>query len=267
MKMQRLFVPSCFALMGLLAPAAQAKGSTPEAAESRPDANAILRQMSETLGSAKQFSFKGTREISTPIAAAKNLQSKSEIEVVVRRPNKLDVSSTSSDGLRRMVFDGSNFTLFDGQHNTYASVVLSASMDELPTQLSKTYGFVPPLADFMQSDPYRDFRRRAQTVSYLGLGTAGTPAVECHRVALKGKLADAELCIGTQNHLPLKMTARVKGGVDAGVDLKIEFSDWNLMASATDTTFVFTPPGEAQRIPTVTTADIRAAQAMTSTKK
>ena len=267
MNMRKHFAPVCLVLAAALTSLAHAAEPVKKTAEAHPSADAILRQMSDTLGDARQFSFKGTREIASSLAADKSLQSRSEFDIVVRRPNKLDVRSTSSEGLRRMIFDGQAFTMVDSQQNTYATVALNASLDELPAQLAKTYGFVPPMADFMQSDPYQDFRRRAQAVSYLGLGTAGTPPEDCHRLALKGKLADAELCVGTKSHLPLRMTARVKGGVDAGVDLKIEFGDWNLIAPVTDQTFAFTPAGRAQKIPMVTTSEIEAAMAKSGAKK
>ena len=224
----------------------------------KPSADSILRQMSDTLASAKQFSFRGTREIDAALAGGLNLQAKSEIEVIVRRPDRMAASSTNKDGLRRMVLDGSEFTLFDGRENMYATVPMRSTLDAVPAQLAAVYGFIPPLADFVMSDPYADLRRRSQKISYLGSGTAGTPAVECHRIALSGKLADAELWIGVLDHLPRKMTAKVKGGTGAGTALTIEFTQWDLLAPATDRTFVFAPPKDALKIPMMTSAEFAA---------
>ena len=233
--------------------------TAPPVTEEKPNADTILRQMSDKLGAAKKFSFKATREVSAALAAEHNVQAKSQIEVTVQRPHNVSGSSTNADNTRRVYFDGKHLTLVDGKENTYAIVPMKMSSDALPAQLAVKYGFVPPLADFVMSNPYKDMKFRAKTISYAGTGMAGTPAVECNRLALSGKLADSELWIAVNDSLPRKMTATVKGGSGAGTDLDIEFTEWNLDAPVTDETFVFTPPPDSQKIHMVTTAEAQAA--------
>ncbi len=108
------------------------------------------------------------------------------------------------------------------------------------------------------SNPYKDMKFRAKTISYAGTEMAGNPPADCHHLKLAGKLADAELWIGVNDSLPIKMTAKLKGGTRAGTDLNIEFTRWNLDAPVTDQTFVFTPPADSHRIPMVTSAEAQA---------
>ena len=228
-------------------------------AADQPNPDAILKQMSKKLASAKHFSFKGSREISAAFAASRGMQAKSEIEVTVRRPNQVVGRSINRDGVRRLYFDGHNLTLFDEQENVYSTVPMKTSLDKLPVQLAGQYGFVPPLADFVISNPYQDFKLRAQSIAYAGTGMAGTPEVECHHLALSGTMADSELWIGVIDSLPRKMTAKVKGGFAAGTDLTIEFTEWNLKAPVEAQMFVFTPPKDSLLIPMMTAAEIEAA--------
>ncbi len=225
----------------------------------QPSADAILKQMSDKLVSAQQFTFKATREISGAAAASKGLQAKADMEVQVKRPNGLLAKSTSKDDVRTMVADGQTFTVSDVKENMYAVAPMRASLDALPAQLAAKYGFVPPLADLVISNPYRDIKHRAQSISYGGKATyrsgfLGLNSVECHRLMLTGKVADAELWIAVSDSLPRKLTATFK----AGGTLNIEFKDWNLNASIPAQAFVFTPPAGAQAIPMVTVAEAKA---------
>ena len=224
-----------------------------------PSADAILKEMSSTLAGARQWSFKGTREIGAQAARKHDMQSKSGIELIVARAEKVAGVSTDAAGTRKLFFDGQQFTLVDGIANTYATVPLKATLDELPAQLAATYGLLPPLADFIVSDPYTDIKRRTKSVSYLGTGKAGSPAVKSHHLKLAGTLADAELSIGVEDHLPRKMTAKVKAGADKGTTVAIEFTEWNLAAPVTDATFVYAPGNDVQKIPMITRADMEAA--------
>lgn len=240
---------------GPMTPATAAQMSK-SAAATVPGADAILRQMSETLSSAPQFSFRGTRELSAVATNLSKLQTSSEFEVTVRRPNKLVAVSTSKEGVRRMVFDGAAFTLYDGRSNMYASVAMPLSLDALPAELASVYGFLPPMADFVLSDPYADMRRRTRKISFVGKEAVGT--VETYRLALSGSLADAQLWIGVADHLPRKMTATVRAGPDAGTSMVIEFQTWDLLAPVGESTFGFAPPKDALKIPMIKRADTQA---------
>ena len=267
MNPRNLLVVASFTLAASsMSPATAADVAKPATA-GQPSADAVLKQMSDTLAAAKQFSFKGTRQFSSAQAEGRNMQAKSDIEVTVRRPDHLTGTSTGDGNVRRMIFDGKNFTLLDGKTNMYSTVPMRASLDALPGQLAKKYGLVPPLADFVQSNPYKDLKRRSQSVTYLGTVACGTPATHCHRLGLSGKLADGELWIGVADHLPKKLTAKVKGGTDTGADLTIDFTDWNLAPAVTAETFVFTPPKDAQKIRMVTSAEIDAAWAKSAPTK
>ena len=247
-----------FALMAACTSAAIAADESKTAAADKPTADTILKGMSDKLGAARQFSFKATREISASVAEQHNLQAKSDVEVTVQRPNSVAGTSTNADTTRRLYFDGKNLTVVDGKENTYSVTPMKASLDTLPVQLATKYGFVPPLADFVISNPYKDMKFRAHSISYAGTDTTGSPAVECHHLKLSGKIADSDLWIAVSDNLPRKMTAKVKGGNGAGTDLDIEFTEWNMDAPVTAETFVFTPPADSQKIPMVTLAEARA---------
>lgn len=226
------------------------------------NADQLLRQMSAKLAAARSFSFDATREVDPALLAGRNLPEKARVAVSVQRPNKLVAKATGKAGARRFVFDGRTLTLADEKKNHYATVPMQTSLDGLVDQLDEKYGFVPPLAEFALSNPYAEFRRQAQTITYLGRGKVaagflGLGGVECHRLGLKGKEADAQLWIAVGDGLPRKLVATFHR--DGQPQVRITFSSWNLAAPVSAADFTFTPPAGSQKIEMWTTAKMQAA--------
>jgi hypothetical protein len=225
------------------------------------DADQLLRQMSAKLAAARNFSFQATREIDPALLDGHDLPEKARITVAVRRPGKLSARAASKAGVRRFIADGRTLSLVDEKMNHYATVPMRTTLDGLVAQLDEKYGFTPPLAEFALSNPYADLRQQAHTVSYLGRaqsseGFLGLRGVECHRLGLKGKVADAELWIGAADQLPRKLVATFHR--EGQPQVRIAFSSWNLAAPAGD--FTFTPPVGAEKIEMWTTGRMASAR-------
>lgn len=231
-------------------------------AAAEPNADQLLRQMSAKLAAAKSFTFEATREIDPALLEGHSVPEKARVSVAVQRPDKLAAQATSKLGTRRVVFDGRTFSLLDAKPNHYATVPMRTNIDGLVARLDEQYGFVPPLADFALSNPYADLRRQAHTVTYLGRGKMrtgflGLTGVECHRIGLAGKNADAELWLAVNDALPRKLVATFKKQ-PGQPQVRIAFSEWNLAAPAAD--FTFTPPKGAQKLEMWTTAKMQSAR-------
>ncbi|MEP6669343.1 MAG: DUF2092 domain-containing protein [Chthoniobacter sp.] len=148
--------------------------------------------------------------------------------------------------------------------NVYATVPMHTSLNGLVAKLDEQYGFTPPLAEFAVSNPYRGIREQARHVTYLGhekvsAGFLGLGSVECHRLALKGPEADAELWIAVGDSLPRKLVATFHR--QGNPQVRIEFTEWNLAAPVTATDFTLHPPAGAQKVEMWTTARMQAAAA------
>src|SRR5450432_895329 len=238
-------------ILGLLA------ASLLPVAAAEPDADQILHQMSAKLAAAHTFSFKATRAIDPALLGGGNVPENAHLVVTVQRPDKFAADSTSKDGVRHFYADGRNLSLVDVTKNLYATVPMHTSIDGLVEEVDRKYGFTPPLAELALSDDYQDIRQKAKSVSYLGQGNSGN--VACHRLALLGKLVDAELWVGVSDQLPRRLIATVKNR-PGRPKLTVEFSDWKLAASVTGREFAFVPPQGALKIPMITTAKATASQ-------
>jgi hypothetical protein len=225
-----------------------------------PTADQLLKQMSVKLAAAKSFTFEATREIDPGLLEGVSVPTKATVSAAVQRPNKLAATATSHQGKRRFIFDGSTLTLLDEKQNHYAKVPMRTSIDGLVDQIDAKYGFVPPLAEFALSNPYKELRGQAQSLTYLGRektkeGFLGLGGVECHRLWLSGKEADAELWIGVNDQLPRKLTATFHR--EGKPQVRISFSKWNLAAPVGASEFSFNPPKGSQQIEMWTTAKMQ----------
>ena len=246
----KLFLPGIFLLASSLLPLRAAE----------PTGDQILRQMSAKLSSARTFSFKATREIDTALLPALALSGKVRISALVQRPSPFAAMAGNKSDSRQFIADGHTLTVFDTRKNFYATVPMRKTIDGLVAELDAKYGFTPALAEFALSNPYQEFRRQAQSINFLGRaktnrGFLGLGGVECDRISLKGKVADAELWIGVNDHLPYKLVATFHHPGHPQVN--VQFLKWNLAPKVSPSDFTFTPPKGAIKIEMWTTAKMQ----------
>jgi hypothetical protein len=220
-----------------------------------PDPDALLKAMSTRLASAKHYRFTASNTISKEVAEAQHQQPKNEVEVVVSRPAKFAAKiSQKGTVAREMIYDGSTFTVVDGTNNFYSKAAHRGSLDSAVAEVTKVYGFQPPLAEFILSDPYRDLKHRVTGVTYLGKGTVrGTGGVvQCHRIGMHGALADAELWLGVTDSLPRRLKATKTGSAGADLLVDVDFLTWELNSQVSDSAFRHQPASGATEIPMIT---------------
>jgi hypothetical protein len=224
-------------------------------------ADEILRGMSAKLAAAQHLRFEATREADAALRAGYGLPEKARVTVVVARPNQIAGHAVSSAGTRRFIADGKQVTVVDEKNGHYAQVPMRATIDQLVDKLDDVYGFTPPLADFALSDVYRDLRRQVHHISYLGKarlgGFAGLGGEECHRLALAGRMADAELWVSVSDQLPRKLVATFRQ--TDRPQLRITFTAWNLQAPLTAADFAFKPAPGLTKVEMWSTARMREA--------
>lgn len=211
----------------------------------QPTAELVLSQMSDKLAHAKQVTFKVTREFQTAATDGEYDDVKTEIDVVLSRPDKLMAQSKGERGVRTFYADGAEVSLVDQQQKLYTTIRLGGTIDELVEKLDEKYGFTPPVAEFMLNDPYKKMSRQIKNSSYKGVEAIN--GVECHHIAAEGESADAELWVAVADQLPRRLVATFKHRVGKP-QLKADFSDWNLSASLDNKVFSFVPSADVEKI-------------------
>jgi hypothetical protein len=235
----------------------RASESTPPVAKTV-DAAQVLREMSDTLAGARQLTFTATRQLDPALVIGGTVKESAEIEVWVSRPQKVRARMTSNADVRSLYADGQQVSLIDEGMKVYATVPLPGTIDDVIDFLDARYGFTPPLAEFLFSDPYKRFSALIQSSTYKGRESVN--GAECDRVTLTGEIADADVWIAVADHLPRRFVATFKDR-EGSPQLTVEFSSWNLAPTLDESVFVFAPPKEAYEIAMVTTEEADAAAA------
>jgi len=198
-------------LKSLLVPSLLAAALLPAAADPA-GAECLLRQMSETLASAHTFSFSAMRTIDGALVGVEDVPLKARVNALVERPDKFTATSMSRGGERRFFADGRMLTIFEAKTNFYASVPMPATLDLLVDELDQKYGFVPPLAEFALSNPYREFRNEADTSATSDARKSepdsSASAASSATTSRSRAGRDAELWIGVADHLRASSSRR-----------------------------------------------------------
>jgi hypothetical protein len=121
-------------------------------------------------------------------------------------------------------------------------------------KVNEKYGFTPPLAEFILSDPYRALGQHIKSKSYKG--KENVAGVECHHLSLSGDIADSEFWISTADLLPHKLVATFKDR-DGSPQLQANFSSWNLAPAIDAKIFAFVAPQDAEKIDMITEAQMK----------
>ncbi|MEY3898774.1 MAG: hypothetical protein RLZZ214_4296 [Verrucomicrobiota bacterium] len=233
--------------------------ASPPDAGATPDPDALLKSMSASLASAKTYRLTATRTISDDLAKKMRQPSKTHVDVAVARPDKLAVKVSGKTAVRSMIFDGRAFTVVDEENNFYSTAPLRGTLNLVPASLEKIYGFQPPLAEFIVSDPYQDIKHRVTGVSYLGRGSVreGGKTVQCHRIGLHGTAADAELWLGGGDSLPRRLKATAKNSGSRDLLMDVDFLSWDMNPPLSGSTFDFKPRSGAVEIPMISLAEAK----------
>jgi hypothetical protein len=252
----------CFTFIFLaLALACSRAAEKPATTTANNNPDQLLRQMSEKLAQAKNVSFKVERKLDAALVEGRNVPESSVIEISVSRPGKFEAKSDSIDNVRQIFFDGQSLSIYDQTMKLYATAPVVGTIDEAVAKIDEIYGFTPPLAEFILSDPYGALSKQLKTKAYKG--TENIAGVECHHVSLSADEANSELWIGTADLLPRKLVATFKNR-EGSPQLQAVFSSWNLATTLDDKMFTFVSPNDVEKIEMVTEAQMKEAAAKES---
>jgi hypothetical protein len=244
----------CFVVLMLILATGCSQSVEKSTAVASNDPDQLLRQMSDHLGRAKTLSFKVNRILDPALTEGRDVADNAQIEISVSRPGKFLAKSVSKDDVRQLFFDGQNVSIYDESMKLYSTVPVAGTIDQAVAKIDETYGFTPPLAEFILSNPYQALSGHINNKSYKGKESVA--GVECHHLTLSGEEADSDLWIGTADLLPRKLVATFRNR-EGNPKLQAEFSSWNLTPTIDEKMFAFVAPKDAEKIEMVTEAQMQ----------
>jgi hypothetical protein len=155
-----------------------ASGSSVQAQE--PDAKAILKAMSNYVGSQKtiEVTFDSDIEVITP--QLEKIQFTNSGELLFSRPDKLRAHRVGGYADVALVFDGKTASIYGKNINGYVQFNAPGSVDQLIAALRAGYGVALPGADLLQSNAYDALVAGVMEAKHIGRGVID--GRECERL-------------------------------------------------------------------------------------
>lgn len=125
--------------------------------------------------------------------SGQTIQVNREVEVVLKRPDKLYVRITGDDRDRVFCYDGKVAVRADLDKKVYAVVEAPPTVDAMLAMFEEKYGINAPLSDLIMSDPCAGMLDNVLVGDYLGLHLAAGKT--CRHLAFTQRNVDWQLWI------------------------------------------------------------------------
>jgi hypothetical protein len=210
------------------------------------DANKILKEMSEYLGSQKNISASFDSDIEVITPQVQKIQFAGSGHFEMSRPDKLRLSRTGGYSDVEIIFDGKMATVYGKHVNGYIQADAPGPVDQLVDSLRDKFGVALPGADLLSSNVYDVLTSDVISGAHIGRGVID--GVECEHLAFRSEDTDWQIWIQLGNRpLPRKYVITSKA-IAAAPEYTVVIKDWKTDVQPSADAFVFAPPPGAQKL-------------------
>jgi hypothetical protein len=213
-----------------------------------PEADRLLRQMTDYLASLQIFTVQSAALDEVVLKSGQKIQLASESQVSVQRPNRLRSEQIGARNGLAFWYDGKSMTLECKANDTYSTVPAPATLDAAIDKARKEFEVDAPGADLLYSHPYDILTEQVTGGKVIGRETIeGVPA---NHLAFTGEEVDWQVWIqdGAQP-LPLRYSITTKG-MKGQPEFAVRLSHWETKARLDPSTFEFKAPTGGTRAST-----------------
>ena len=208
------------------------------------DAKAILKAMSDYVGSQKtiQLAFDSDIEVITP--QLEKIQFTNSGEALLSRPNKLRAHRVGGYADVALYFDGKTVSIYGKHVNGYAQFEAPGTVDDLIHTLRQGHGIALPGADLLLSNSYDLLVAGVQEAKYIGRGVID--GVMCEHLAFRNFDTDWQIWVEVgERPIPRKLVVTSKT-MNSAPQYSLRVKKWETGIEASSDGFAFTPPTDAQ---------------------
>lgn len=212
-----------------------------------PKAIDLLKAMSERLASAKTLQFTAITTYENPSRLGPALAYHTLSEVVLQRPNKLQVLSPGDGPASEFYYNGKTLIAFAPTENLAAVAEAPGSIDDALKFAYDTAAIYFPFTDFLVANPYGDIAGDLKTVFYIGQSQV-IDGVTTNMIAIATDKVFAQIWIGAQDKLP-RMVRAVYRDDPSRLRHQVAFTNWRLDMPIPPDAFGSTRANGAKPIP------------------
>lgn len=218
---------------------ALAMGMQTASADNSDDARAIVKSMSNYVGSLKTIdvSFDSDIEVVTP--TLEKLQFTNSGDVQLTRPDKLRAHRVGGYADVSLFFDGKTASVLGNNINSYAQFDAVGSVDQLFHALREGRGIALPGADLLMTNSYDMLMADVTEAKYIGRGVVN--GVECEHLAFRNFDTDWQLWVEVgERPFPRKMVVTSKT-INGAPQYTIRIKSWKGGEKHASDLFTFKP--------------------------
>jgi hypothetical protein len=211
-----------------------------------PQAEKLLKRMSDYLAGRQQFTAKAESTLEAVLTSGQKIQFDSPATLVVSRPNKLHAHRKGDIANQEFFYDGKTLTLYNPRENLYATAAAPPTLDEMLDFAREKLDVIAPAAELLYKNAAEKMLKESSSGFVVGQSVVG--GVKCTHLAFRGSEVDWQIWIEDGDKpLPRKFiltSKQVKGEPQFTVVIR----SWDLAPKLTNAEFSFTPPKGAKKI-------------------
>ena len=214
------------------------------AQEQAEDAKAMLKAMSDYVGSQQtiKLAFDSDIEIITP--QLEKIQFTNSGEALLSRPDKLRARRVGGYADVALFFDGKTVNIYGKHVNGYAQFEAPGSVDQLIHSLREGHGVALPGADLLLSNSYEVLLAGVMEAKYIGHGVID--GIECEHLAFRNFDTDWQLWVEVGDRpIPRKLVVTSKT-MNSAPQYTLRIKRWETGVKPLPDDFTFTPPADAK---------------------
>jgi len=208
-------------------------------------ATEVLKGMTDKISAASQITLRAKQETDAALLELRDKPESASLTATLKRPDRFMATTTSEDRERRIFYDGETFSMLYVLENFYAQQEMPGDFDSMAGRLEEKFGFAPPVAELLLSDPYAYLTEGLQSLSYVGEETVdGTP---CHHLSAVEESITWNVWITVDELLLLELVATATS-IEGQPKIRVQVTEVDLSAQLDDAMFAFEPPPGARKI-------------------
>ena len=211
-----------------------------------PEAEKLLRRMSDYLAGRQQFTLKAESTLEAVLTSGQKLQYDSPATLMVSRPNKLRAHRKGDLANQEFFYDGKSLTLYNPKENLYATTAAPSTLDEALDFAREKLDIIAPATELLYKNAAEKMLKDASSGFVVGQSIVG--GVKCIHLAFRGAEVDWQIWIEEgARPLPRKFMITTKQ-VSGAPQFTVLIRNWDVAPKLTNQEFSFTPPKGAKKI-------------------
>ena len=211
-----------------------------------PQAEKLLKRMSDYLASRQQFTAKAESTLEVVLTSGQKLQYDSPATLMVSRPNKLRAHRKGDIANQEFFYDGKTLTLYNPRENLYATTAAPPTIDETLDFAREKLDIIAPAAELLYKNAAERMLKESSSGFVVGQSVVG--GVKCTHLAFRGAEVDWQIWIEDGDKpLPRKFILTSKK-VAGEPQFTVLIRNWDVAPKLTNQEFSFTPPKGAKKI-------------------